>query len=131
MFNYSDRSESNLKTCHEDIQVVFRSVIQFYDHSVLCGFRGKEKQNQAHADGMSLLTFPLSDHNVFPSLAVDAVPYPLDWDDHEEFALLIGRVLQVADMLSINLKSGIRWRRLKDRPHFYLAGKKYHEFTYI
>jgi hypothetical protein len=54
-------------------------VIDIVDHKITDGFRGQVEQDQAFAEGRSERKWPDGDHNVEPSVAVDAVPYPVDY----------------------------------------------------
>lgn len=104
MNQYSKRSQGFLNTCHPDLQLIFRTVLQYCDNSILCGYRNKVNQNIAYMGGYSQLQFPKSKHNVFPSLAVDAAPYfveikNIDWDDQLAMAKFAGNVEIVANQL--------------------------------
>lgn len=116
MPKYSQTSTKRLSTCHVDLQLIFNTVIDKYDNSILCGYRGEQAQTQAFQDGLSQVKFPNSRHNTLPAMAVDVGPYFVDlrntdWDDHKAFALFAGYVKRVADEL---LEQGaithrIRW----------------------
>ena len=41
----------------------------------------KKPRNRYFAEGKSQLQFPEGKHNANPSLAIDAVPYPILWND--------------------------------------------------
>jgi peptidoglycan L-alanyl-D-glutamate endopeptidase CwlK len=119
---YSKTSRERLLTCHEDIQRVFFAVIQVWDCKILCGHRGMEEQNEAVRIGASKLSFPMSNHNVSPSDAVDVVPCPVDWvkwgkdkKELEEFAKV---VKAEAKKLNIELVWGGDWKTFKDYPHW-------------
>ena len=145
MPHYSKQSEERLSTCHPDIQNVFHRVIETFDHSILCGERGKEEQNKAVADKRSTTPWPGSRHNRKPSYAVDAMPFPYSWRDLEgkngsfvqQKALLrcgmfIGYVIRTAEEMfaageiTAPLASGVDWdgdwnvaeHSFIDVPHF-------------
>lgn len=99
MYRYSAKSQSRLNTCHKDLKRIFGVVLMNFDHSIIEGHRGEEKQNQAYKEGKSKLKFPDSKHNVYPSMAVDAAPYPIEWKDRERFTYFAGYVMGVARML--------------------------------
>ena len=82
---FSNRSKNNLNECHEDLQRLFNEVIQHYDCTVIEGYRGRQEQNEAFRTGKSRLKYPGSKHNKRPSLAIDVVPYPIDWNDWKRF----------------------------------------------
>lgn len=99
MPKYSDTSKQRLAACHKDLQLIFGTVIPHFDNSILCGHRNEKEQNQAFDSGRSKVRWPNGKHNRVPSMAVDAAPYPIDWDDRERFYYFAGYVLGVADML--------------------------------
>lgn len=124
---YSKNSKTKLKECHLDLQVLFNEVIKVYDCAIICGHRDEKEQNQAYRDGFSKLMFPKSKHNRLPAEAVDAVPYPIDWNNIERFEELGVLVLEIADMLYKERKiyRKVRWgghfKSFKDYPHFELV----------
>ncbi len=77
MAEYSTYSDSNLSTVIKTLQDVFRFVIKFYDHTILEGFRGKERQDRLFLEKRTTVKWPNSKHNENPSKAVDAAPYPV------------------------------------------------------
>jgi peptidoglycan L-alanyl-D-glutamate endopeptidase CwlK len=99
MLSYGDRSERHLRTCHKDLQTIFREVIKFYDCSLICGHRNKAAQDKVFSDGMSKVQWPDSKHNTVPSVAIDAVPYPINWKDTNEMRHFAGVVQGVAQIL--------------------------------
>ena len=99
MPQFSKTSRQRLATCHQDLQTLFNEVIKYFDCTIICGHRGEEKQNSAYKKGYSKLKFPNSKHNKNPSLAVDVIPYPLDWDDHDRMRVFAGYVLGTAQQL--------------------------------
>ena len=109
MPSFSDKSEEKLSTCDERLQEVLRTVIQYYDFSVVYGHREKEDQNRLFKEGKSKVQYPNGKHNVFPSLAVDVAPYPYDPNDLPRYYMLAGRIQQVADMLDIPIRFGGDW----------------------
>ncbi len=73
--------------------------------------------------------FGESPHNVEPlSKAVDAVPWPVDWEDIERMAYFAGFVMCTAKWMEIPIRWGNDWdgdtdlrdNKLNDRPHFEL-----------
>ncbi len=59
--------------------------------------------------GKSQVKFPHGKHNTNPSLAVDAAPYPIDWQDRERFTLFAGFVLCIAASMGVTLRWGGDW----------------------
>jgi len=83
--------------------------LQVMDCKILEGYRDKERQDFLYDIGKSHLKFPSSQHNAKPSLAVDAVPYPIDWNDRERMTLFAGIVLGVASELGVTIRWGGDW----------------------
>ena len=141
MYKFSKRSNKNLNECHEDLRILFRTVVEDYDCSVICGRRGEEAQNAAYYafPQLSKVKWPNSAHNaVAPKLveAADVIPYPVDWKDTDRFYHFGGYVLGTAQQLldQGKMKHRISWggdwdgdTDLKDQtfidfPHFELIG---------
>lgn len=132
MYKFSQKSKTNLATCHPLLQLIFNEVINHVDCTVLEGHRGEKEQNEAFNKGFSKVRFPNSRHNTYPSMAADVVPYPIDWKDTQRFILFIGIVLGISKMLlngtNYELISGIDWdndlnikeHSFLDYPHFEL-----------
>jgi len=99
---------------------------QELDFTVICGHRGEKEQNEAYRNGTSKLLFPRSKHNVSPSLAIDVVPYPLDWKNIASFkklAILIKETwaeLTPEEKQGYTLSWGGDWNSFKDYPHWEL-----------
>lgn len=134
MPKYSRSSLSKLSTCHQDLQTIFLYVIKYFDHTIICGHRTKEEQEDVYNKGYSQVRWPNSKHNGSPSMAVDAVPYPIQWENTARMKFFVGYVLGVARMLKDygmiehELISGLDWdgdtflrdHRFHDHPHFQL-----------
>lgn len=120
MPTFSNTSKSRLVTCHRDLQLIMNVAIRTADFSIICGHRDERAQEHAFKNGFSGARWGESAHNEFPSLAVDIAPYPVDWKDEQEFALLAGRILQIADQLDIPLIWGGHFEGLADLGHFEL-----------
>lgn len=128
MPSFSQKSLDKLNTCHPDLQKLFKEVIKHWDCTVLEGYRDQATQDEYYRTGKSKLKYPNGKHNKTPSLAVDVVPYPIDWNDKERFRAFGGFVLGVAATLNIPLRWGGDWNGNKnfkdesfiDMPHFEL-----------
>lgn len=130
---FSQTSLDRLATCHPDLQRLFMKVIENYDCTILCGYRGQQEQDSAFAAGNSKLKYPNSKHNVMPSLGVDAMPYPVNWQGTKENLCklyhFVGYVLATADSLGIKIRCGADFNRngkffddgFSDIPHFELC----------
>jgi hypothetical protein len=128
MPKFGNSSATRLATCHPDLQKLFNEVIKNYDCTILQGHRSKEEQDEFFRTGRSKVQYPNSKHNSSPSMAVDVVPYPIDWNDWNRFYHFAGYVKGVADSLGIRIRSGIDWdgdndfndNTFNDAPHFEL-----------
>lgn len=130
MARFSEKSLERLKTCHPDLQILFKSVVEKYDCSILEGHRGQQRQDDLLAEGRTKVEFPNSKHNSLPSMAVDVAPYPVDWNTKERFYHFAGYVLAVARTMGIKIRWGGDWdgdltfkdQTFHDLPHFELIG---------
>jgi len=132
MAKYSRNSELKLSTCHQDLQTIFNYVVKHFDCTIVDGNRSEKRQNEAYDNGFSKVRYPNSKHNSLPSMAVDAVPYPINWRDHDRMRVFAGYVLGIAMMLKDYgaIESEIRWggdwdrdtqvrdNKFQDFPHF-------------
>ncbi len=109
MPRFSRRSKSRLETCDERLQKIFKKVVKGFDCTIIEGHRGKEKQNEAYRKGNSKLKYPNGKHNSIPSIAVDVIPYPIDWEDRERMSYFAGYVLGCAKSMGITLRWGGDW----------------------
>ena len=99
MPKFSQRSLSNLATCHPDLQVLFNEVIKYFDFTITEGHRNRADQEKAFSEGKSKLHYPNGKHNAFPSNAVDAYPYPIDFNDSSRIYYFSGFVMGIAQKL--------------------------------
>lgn len=111
MPKFSKASARKLATCDVRLVQVFERVIEHFDCTILTGYRDQQTQDEAFATGHSKKKWPESKHNQSPSLAVDAAPYPIDWNDRERFHYFAGYVLGVGAMLGVKLRYGGDWNR--------------------
>lgn len=129
---FSEASAAKLATCDARLRMLFEHVIQGWDCTIVCGHRVEADQNEAFRTGKSKLQWPLSNHNTYPSLAVDVAPFyegeGIPWDDKQRFVMFAGYVLGVAATLDIPIRYGGDWngdRRFNesfvDMPHFEIA----------
>ena len=132
MPNFSIRSKERLATCDKRLQTLFNIVVIRFDCTILEGRRGKVKQDEMFSTGKSQLEYPDSKHNAeAPELskAIDVAPYPIDWNDREQFTLFAGYVIAKAEDLGIPIRWGGDWNgnlqvkdnNFDDLPHFELV----------
>lgn len=113
---WSERSKKNLAEVHPDLQRLAAAIDARLDIEVICGYRGEKEQNEAFRKGTSKLKFPKSKHNKSPSLAFDACPNPINWNDTAPFHKMREIAKEEAAKLGINIRL-ISW----DLPHIELA----------
>jgi peptidoglycan L-alanyl-D-glutamate endopeptidase CwlK len=148
MPSFSKTSKSKLETAHEDLQTLFNEVIKYFDCSIIYGHRTQEKQfelfqiGRKEIDGIwvkidDVVTYKdgydkKSKHNHYPSLAIDVVPYPIEWENVDRMRFFAGFVLGIAEMLKKEgkIENDIVWggdwnsntvlkdQRFNDLPHF-------------
>lgn len=126
MPQFSQTSKDQLQTCHQDLQLVFHSVIEKLDCTIVQGHRSTEEQHRLYEEGKTLVMH--SKHNDRPSRAVDVAPYPINWNDTEGFYRFAYFVLGVAHVLGVDLRWGGDWdrdwdhedQRFNDLVHFEL-----------
>lgn len=120
---------ARLATCHERLRALVLYLAEHAPVRVLCGHRSKAEQAIAFATGKSKVQWPSSKHNREPSMAVDILPAPVDWDDRERMTLYAGFVLGVAAQMGIDIRWGGDWdhdmdvkdNRFDDLCHFELG----------
>lgn len=117
MPKFSKSSLNKLKTTHQDLQTIFSYVINYFDCTILYGHRTAEYQFELYKKGRELINGELviinkkkvvtykngyakkSKHNYNPSLAIDVVPYPIDFKDTKRIRYFAGWVMGIARML--------------------------------
>jgi len=125
---FSNRSMQKLFTCDERLQRIAIEVIKYLDITITDGHRSREDQERAYHAGLSKLQYPKSKHNKVPSLAMDCVPYPINYDQPEAFYYMAGYIQAVANKMDIPIRWGGDWdkdhdfydQHFIDLPHFEL-----------
>lgn len=125
---FSSRSKSKLMGCHADLQRLFEEVCKTHDCTILEGHRDKKRQDEAFRSGLSKLKFPQSKHNRYPALAVDVIPYPIDFSDVRRIYAFGWFVLDTAQKMGISIRWGGDWdgdgdtkdQKFNDLVHFEL-----------
>lgn len=112
---FSDKSLKQLNTAHEDLQKLFKKVIEYWDCQVLEGKRSEAQQKINVANGVSKTmqskhVFPLNG----PSLALDVAPYPIKWNDLQRFYAFAGFVIGTAVAMGLKVRWGGDWDSDRD-----------------
>ncbi|MFY3772167.1 hypothetical protein AHYW_001749 [Providencia manganoxydans] len=125
-FNFSKRSEENLRGVHPDLVKVIRRALELtdIDFMVIEGKRNEARQRDLVASGKSqtMNSRHLTGH------AVDCAPLvnrEIPWKDWSKFKLVADAVLQAGKDLGIDVEWGGNWKSFKDGPHFQLTHKSY------
>ncbi len=129
MAKLSDASIRKLATCDTRIQMIVKEAIKVMDFSVLCGHRSSEEQDDLFRQGLSKKAAGTSKHNIFPSLAIDIAPFPIDFKDRDRYMFMAGVMFTMANRLSMKLRWGGDWNgdgntraeRFQDLGHFEIA----------
>lgn len=129
MPSFGPKSLAIRETLHPKLQKVVDEVVKHLDITLLQGVRTPEQEKALVASGASttMNSKHLPDANG-KSRAVDLAKFPLDWDNTEQFILVAGYVLGIAEMLGIKLVWGGDWNRdfntldtgFRDLDHFQL-----------
>lgn len=111
MPKFSQASFSKLSTCHPDLQALFYEVIKYFDCTIIEGYRNETDQEAAYAKGNTKLHWPHGKHNQNPSMAVDVMPYPVNYADEKLSIWFGGYVLGIAQKLKDEGKMthSVRW----------------------
>lgn len=134
MPKFSDSSQNKLNTCHPELRRLFEEVIKHFDCTIICGSRSDSDQKKAFEQGVSRIDGVMvkSKHQVDSknqfSRAVDVMPYPIDWNDHNRIRFFAGFVMGIAASLNISIRWGGDWdsdtdlknNKFNDFPHFEL-----------
>lgn len=138
MFKYSKLSLERLETCHNLLQKLFMQVIQYQDITILYGYRSQLEQWELYKKGRvsTLVGWKIvddnkrvtncdgtnikSNHNYNPSLAIDVVPYPIDWKDTHGFYQLSGIIFTLAKQMKLPIKWGGDFKGSWDLAHWEL-----------
>lgn len=134
MFKFSENSKTKLSQCCPELQMLFSTVIRYYDCTILCGHRNQQDQDEMFRTGKSKLQWPESRHNDFPSSAVDVVPYPINWSMEPKnlarYYHFAGFVKAIAQTMGYKVRWGGDWsgdnnfadQTFDDLPHWEYLG---------
>lgn len=121
MYKFSKNSKTKLQTVNKKLQDIFDEVIKYHDCSIICGIRTLEEQQKAFASNCSKCDGIQKRSKHQDGLAVDVIPYPINWNDINAFYELAGCVKTIAKQKGINIRWGGDWKSFKDYPHWELV----------
>jgi peptidoglycan L-alanyl-D-glutamate endopeptidase CwlK len=107
MKKYSTTSQNNLDSADPRLILIFTDALNIMDHSILDGYRTEAEQLALFLEKKTKVR--LGKHNVKPSMAVDALPYPIDYEDKERMCLFAGIVLAIAHKYGVKIRWGRDW----------------------
>ena len=134
MYPYGETSQANLGSCHTRLIDLFTEAAKYRNISITCGYRSDEDQQIALDAGTTTKGPGESEHNEYPSRAVDAIPYPTtveDWENREYWVEWSSWIKGLATGMGINIRSGFDWdndydlddQSFFDGPHFEYEGE--------
>lgn len=142
IYTFSEYSLDQLSRCHNELKLLCTHVLDVHDFKVQEGHRDEAAQEKAFAEGRTKLHWPNGNHNAFPSMAVDLLPYLdgkfIGWENRRQWDYFGGMVLGVAATfhrlgeMTYPVRWGGDWSRdndmadqtFNDLPHFELVTTK-------
>ncbi|MDW2744569.1 M15 family metallopeptidase [Atlantibacter subterraneus] len=126
-FNFSTRSENNLRGVHPDLIRIARRALALtpIDFAITEGLRTLARQKQLVAEGKSQTLH--SRHLTGHAIDVLVLPVPTgswDWKYYQQLSTVFK---QAGALLNIPIEWGGDWKTLKDGPHFQLPRSAYPE----
>lgn len=118
---YGSRSAGKLLTVRPELRHVFEvyQQRQFFEITIVHGWRGEEVQTDAFMSGASTKEWPNSKHNFLDedgdpcAFAVDYAPWipgqGIPWKDEHAFAIIGGILLAISVELHYNFRYGGDW----------------------
>lgn len=133
MFKLGKRSEERLVGVDARLVAVVRRAIELstVDFTVLEGVRTIARQKELYAQGRTapgkIVTWTMKSKHI-DGLAVDLVPFPVDWNDVGKFMAISRAMFAAASELGVNIRWGANWdgddkpfeKGEYDSPHFEL-----------
>jgi peptidoglycan L-alanyl-D-glutamate endopeptidase CwlK len=105
---FGKRSKQRLKGVDDRLVSVLNEVVKYFDITIIEGKRSQERQNKLVEEGKSKTKF--GKH--VQGKAVDIAPYNngIDWKARDDFHMLGGFVLGVANQMGLRVRWGGCWR---------------------
>ncbi len=109
MFTFSQRSLKARNELHPMLKTVVDAGIKKIDFVILDAQRGRAAQERAYKAGFSKARFGQSAHNYVPAVALDIVPFPINFDNIAGFKAIAQVFLEIAKEKQIPLRWGADW----------------------
>ena len=100
------RSKKRLEGVDARLIALLERVCKYFDITVIEGKRSQERQDLLVEQGKSKTKF--GKH--VQGKAVDIAPYPIDWKARDDFHMLGGFILGVANQMGLRVRWGGCWR---------------------
>lgn len=135
-FLYGSLSRARLDSVDPRLQEIFYEAIRHLDIKILCGRRLQAAQDEAFSSGHSSVQWPDSKHNAIApalSLAIDAAPYPVDWNDRRRFDHFAGFIRGLGIARGLEIRWGGDWnedykfgsdQKFNDLVHFEILARR-------
>lgn len=109
LYSFDKDSEEILQGCHADLRRIFSEAIRVCNCTVFCGYRDKDDSSDLCVETESKVHGSL--HNIYPSMAVDVMPFPADWENTSRIYYFAGRVTEIARRLKHEkrITHDLRW----------------------
>lgn len=117
MFKFSQSSLNKLATIDKRLQLICNEAIKEYDFCVIDGLRSLETQKKYFEAGKS----KTMNSKHLNGLAVDLIPFPIDWNNIKRFKELSLIIKRIALNNNIKIRWGGDWKSFKDYPHYELV----------
>lgn len=88
---------------------LWMTIADHWDVSIIETYRTPERQLALYNQGPHVTKVKFGKHNTMPSEAVDAAPYPIDWNDTDQFIRFTYFVKGVAAEKGYAIRNGADW----------------------
>lgn len=109
MPKFSARSLKARAELHPTLQTLVDEAIKEIDFVILDAQRGRAEQEKAFKGGFSKARFGQSAHNYIPAVALDIVPYPIDFNNIEGFKAIAKTFMKIAKAKKLPVRWGGDW----------------------
>lgn len=109
MPSFSKRSLKARAELHPHLQKLVDLAIKEVDFVILDAQRGRAEQERAYKGGFSKARFSQSAHNYVPAIALDVVPYPIDFNNIAGFKQIAKTFMRIAKENNLPVRWGGDW----------------------
>lgn len=105
MNKFGKQSLARLEGVDPRLRALAFEVLEVHDCSIIYGLRTVAEQRQLVAEGLS----KTMNSKHLTGRAIDIAPYPIDWEDTNQFMFFAGHMMMAAKMLGIRIRWGGDW----------------------